>query len=442
MTATTDKTPGTGGYYQIKKDDWEDLNRSLRFVCNRLDALEGRRGNVPMGSNIDLNSQRVINAADPTEDTDYVTKKYADANYGPSQVWNQLIVTGDFPLPPNAIAPGSSIFIEDTHAVRITSSYAPTAYPIGSGFYETDRTVIYLVVLSGGTNVWQYTAGIMTAASASRPADLTVNDAGFRFHATDTTLRTRWTGAAWVEDYELTDAATVTVTTMLLLKHLTSGAAGIGFGAGEVSQLQNAGGTAVTALYRTVEWLIATATAESSIYRLSLMNAGALTEIIKLYNTGHLQLSVATAILRLGGATTSFPGIQRNGAKAQTVLADGSGLTGHEVLDDPYGAGWNADITVPTKNAVYDKIETVTGGESAALVSDAAYGAGWNGVTTIAPSKNAVYDQIQTLLGSSAYTPTNVTTDRSYDADTVIVAELADVVGTLIADLQSKGILS
>ena len=41
----------------------------------------------------------------------------------------------------------------------------------------------------------------------------------------------------------------------------------------------------------------------------------------------------------------------------------------------------------------------------------------------------------------SAYTPSNVTTDRSYDADTVVVAELADVVGTLIADLQSYGLL-
>lgn len=33
----------------------------------------------------------------------------------------------------------------------------------------------------------------------------------------------------------------------------------------------------------------------------------------------------------------------------------------------------------------------------AAAVSDAAYAAGWDGVTTIAPSKNAVYDKIETL---------------------------------------------
>ena len=42
---------------------------------------------------------------------------------------------------------------------------------------------------------------------------------------------------------------------------------------------------------------------------------------------------------------------------------------------------------------------------------------------------------------AAAYTPTNVSTDRSYDADTVAIAELADVVGTLIADLQTYGLL-
>ena len=38
---------------------------------------------------------------------------------------------------------------------------------------------------------------------------------------------------------------------------------------------------------------------------------------------------------------------------------------------------------------------------------------------------------------SSAYTPTNVTTDRSYDANATTIDELADIVGTLIADLQA-----
>jgi hypothetical protein len=42
---------------------------------------------------------------------------------------------------------------------------------------------------------------------------------------------------------------------------------------------------------------------------------------------------------------------------------------------------------------------------------------------------------------AAAYTPTNVNADRSYDADATSVEELADVLGTLIADLQSYGLL-
>ncbi len=60
------------------------------------------------------------------------------------------------------------------------------------------------------------------------------------------------------------------------------------------------------------------------------------------------------------------------------------------------------------------------------LVVDSA-GIGFFGVTPVARA--------------SAYTPTNVTPDRAFDADTVAIAELADVVGTLIADLQAYGLL-
>ncbi len=41
----------------------------------------------------------------------------------------------------------------------------------------------------------------------------------------------------------------------------------------------------------------------------------------------------------------------------------------------------------------------------------------------------------------SAYTVTNDLTDRAYDANTVAIEELADVVGTIIADLQGLGLL-
>jgi len=41
-----------------------------------------------------------------------------------------------------------------------------------------------------------------------------------------------------------------------------------------------------------------------------------------------------------------------------------------------------------------------------------------------------------------SYTESNVTEDREFDADTVAVAELADVVGTLIDDLRAQGIVA
>lgn len=40
---------------------------------------------------------------------------------------------------------------------------------------------------------------------------------------------------------------------------------------------------------------------------------------------------------------------------------------------------------------------------------------------------------------AQTYTPTNVTTDRSYDANATTIDELADVLGTLIIDLQTSG---
>lgn len=46
------------------------------------------------------------------------------------------------------------------------------------------------------------------------------------------------------------------------------------------------------------------------------------------------------------------------------------------------------------------------------------------------------------LFTGTTYTITNVTPDRSCDADTVAVAELADIVGTLVADLRTLGILA
>lgn len=97
--------------------------------------------------------------------------------------------------------------------------------------------------------------------------------------------------------------------------------------------------------------------------------------------------------------------------------------------NEAYGSGWDGELEFPTKNATYDKIESVIAAATA-LISDAAYGSGWDGVTTIAPSKNAVYDEIQSLisgfgallaalgLDSGTYTPT-LTNVANLDAVTL-----------------------
>ena len=51
---------------------------------------------------------------------------------------------------------------------------------------------------------------------------------------------------------------------------------------------------------------------------------------------------------------------------AQTTLGLGTGdsptFVAVTVDTEVYGAGWNGDLTVPTKDAVYDKIETLSAG--------------------------------------------------------------------------------
>ena len=43
---------------------------------------------------------------------------------------------------------------------------------------------------------------------------------------------------------------------------------------------------------------------------------------------------------------------------------------------------------------------------------------------------------------SAAYAPTNVTPDRTFDANATTLDEIADVLGTLIADLKAAGLIS
>lgn len=93
------------------------------------------------------------------------------------------------------------------------------------------------------------------------------------------------------------------------------------------------------------------------------------------------------------------------------------------VLAMRYGFNDSSSTTDPTSNVyVGNKV-------SSGLAS---------GSYNVTDGNNQVID----FTTRPAYTPTNVATDRAFDADSTTTAELADVLGTLIADLQTQGILT
>lgn len=63
-----------------------------------------------------------------------------------------------------------------------------------------------------------------------------------------------------------------------------------------------------------------------------------------------------------------------------------------------------------------------------------------NGFLTVA-ARNFLDALLAAVQGSTPYTVTNATDSRTLDAPTVTLPQLADVLGTLIADMQSKEIL-
>jgi len=85
--------------------------------------------------------------------------------------------------------------LQDTHANRLVN-YPATNYTTGTLFYETDRTVVYII--AGG--IWTYWSGAMNGPLGNLPVDLGAADAGFRFQATDYKHLYDWSGSAWAFD--------------------------------------------------------------------------------------------------------------------------------------------------------------------------------------------------------------------------------------------------
>jgi hypothetical protein len=111
------------------------------------------------------------------------------------------------------------------------------------------------------------------------------------------------------------------------------------------------------------------------------------------------------------------------------------------VIDGGTGAGSNILIKTATPGGiVVESPSSSIGLSNGATTSSLVAGAGNNTYTFQAGSGTIAF--VGEYDTAEVYTPTNVTTDRSFDANSTSLDELADIVGTLIADLQGVNILS
>ena len=85
--------------------------------------------------------------------------------------------------------------IVDTHAHRL-ASYPAASYSVGQQFFESDRTVTYLVESISGTKTWVAPTGVNYGTAF--PTGLGAADSGLLFINTSTDLLYYWSGTAWV----------------------------------------------------------------------------------------------------------------------------------------------------------------------------------------------------------------------------------------------------
>lgn len=94
-----------------------------------------------------------------------------------------------------------ALIVDHTHAERLLN-YLPADFPLGTGFFESDRRLFYVNQTVSGANAWVYVAGLMITTVAAQPIDLGVNDAGVQIWLPLQNHHFSWSGTAWQFDDE------------------------------------------------------------------------------------------------------------------------------------------------------------------------------------------------------------------------------------------------
>lgn len=198
-----------------------------------------------------------------------------------------------------------------------------------------------------------------------------------------------------------------------------------------------AGGAGVQADIRAVE------TGGTGVNYYLSFRAGAstvLTEGLRLIETGRALFvngtSAAPAIAAISDTNT---GIQFGGGDDIYLVAGGTArlqvLSTKIIASISFRSGISGSFGAPDFTHDSDSDTGLVFGQA----NDIYLSAG--GSNRIAANATGVAFNAQSPIARPDYTVTNVTTDRTYDANATTTDELADVLGTLIADLTSYGLL-
>ena len=125
-----------------------------------------------------------------------VTRSEFAAGLDPKRIRRNLQLSGRAPLNVSGLAGVGEANLVGLHVNRPPSANQS----VGTLYWETDRTVLFIIQLVSGAPQWTYVDGYMlgTISPDQKPSDLGTNDARFIFYSTDFDHAYRWTGSAWI----------------------------------------------------------------------------------------------------------------------------------------------------------------------------------------------------------------------------------------------------
>lgn len=153
---------------------------------------------------------------------------------------------------------------------------------------------------------------------------------------------------------------------------------------------------------------------------------------VKAESDGVRQLSVFEIDVASSSATISIGKLTSIGAIDQVIhVLSPSASINLDTIHAP--SADNLIVHDGVRTVPYFKVGTVSYGVSGFTVLTS--GGGW------AFGPKALTGTLSTAASVGTYTESNVTVDRAYNADSTTTEELADVLGTLIADLRAQGLV-